>query len=122
VEAKDKITFADMISGVQTVGPALPKRPQPIHFYSQHWYEERVKARFEAVWEIEKQRAKDLGLDPPSELKIRNEVTRDTLKEESDEFKAEMQTELEAEHSTAIMAWELTRADAPTRTPEELNV
>lgn len=78
--------------------------------------------RFEAVWEVEKQRVKDLSGDLPSEIKIRNEVTREALKEESDDFKAKMQTELDAEHAAAVKAWEAMRADAPAKTPEELNV
>jgi hypothetical protein len=113
--------FADMIGGVGHNGPGHPKRPQAIHYYSRNWYDERVKARFEATWELEKQRAKDLGIETPSEIKLRNEVTRDAFQEETDEFQAELRVGMEAEYVAAVRAWELTRADTPAKTPEELN-
>jgi hypothetical protein len=121
VEEREKNAFADIIGAVASTSPAQPKRPQPIHFYSRRWYDERVKARFEAVWEVEKQRAKDLSGDLPSEIKICNEVTREALKEESEDFKAEMQIELDAEHAATVKAWEVTCADTPAKTPQELN-
>ncbi|KAJ7833657.1 hypothetical protein B0H13DRAFT_2370320 [Mycena leptocephala] len=90
-------------------------------FYSQRWYNERVKAQFEARWEVEKRNTENLDKDAPSEIKIRNEVTQDVFMEETEEFKAELQLEVEAEYVAAVRAWELTRAEKPAKTPEELN-
>ncbi|KAJ7503446.1 hypothetical protein B0H11DRAFT_1614428, partial [Mycena galericulata] len=85
------------------------------------YYDTRVKARFEAAFQVEVQRAKDLEKDEPWDLPIRNAITKQAFSEETDEFQAELKVGIEAEYEAAIRAWELTQAEVPTKTPEELN-
>ncbi|KAJ7038909.1 hypothetical protein C8F04DRAFT_1179247 [Mycena alexandri] len=121
VEVAEKELFADLLGGVVSTGPGYPRKAQPIHLYSRKYYEDRVKARFETAWEAEKHRAEALERDPEAEIKIRNVVTREVFEEETQEFREELGKAGEAEHSAAIRAWELTRADAPTKTAAEIN-
>ncbi|KAJ7044195.1 hypothetical protein C8F04DRAFT_1250794 [Mycena alexandri] len=122
VDEREKQKFAEvLLGGLENTGPGCPRKAQPIHYYSRHYYEEKVKARFDAVWAIEVQRAKDLEEDEPWDIKIRNEVTKQVFSEESEEFKTQLALAVEAEHVAAVRAWELTRADAPARSAEEIN-
>ncbi|KAJ7614718.1 hypothetical protein DFH06DRAFT_1344050 [Mycena polygramma] len=121
VSESEKNFFADILGGMDGAGPGHPKRAQLIHYYSRRWYEERVKARFEAAFMVEKQLAKDLGKEEPSEIKVRNEITREVFEEETEEFQEELKRGVEAEYTAAVRAWELTRGETQTRTPAELN-
>ncbi|KAJ7602810.1 hypothetical protein DFH06DRAFT_1351047 [Mycena polygramma] len=121
VDQREKNLFADILSGLENEGPGYPRKAQLIHYYSRRWYDEKVKGPFEKKWAIAKKRALDLEKEPPCEIKVRNEVTREVFNEESEEFQNELKVAVDAEHVAAVRAWELTRADTPTRTPEELN-
>jgi hypothetical protein len=122
VDERDKNMFADILGGLGNEGPGYPRKAQLLHYYSRRWYDERVKAQFEEAWRVEKERAKDLQIEPENELKVRNGVTRVVFMEESDEFQEELKKGVEAEHVAAVRAWELTRAETTTRTPAELNL
>ncbi|KAJ7017505.1 hypothetical protein C8F04DRAFT_1200386 [Mycena alexandri] len=121
VEQAEKELFADLLGGVVSTGPGYPRKAQPIHLYSRKYYEDRVKVRFEQAWEAEKHRAEGLEREPEAEIKIRNIVTREVFEEETEEFKEELAKAVEAEHSAAIRAWELTCADTPAKTAAEIN-
>ncbi|KAJ7038843.1 hypothetical protein C8F04DRAFT_1255768, partial [Mycena alexandri] len=121
VEQSEKELFTDILGGVVSTGPGYPRKAQPIHLYSRKYYEERVKTRFEGAWAAEKRRAEALERDPEAEIKIRNAVTREVFDEETQEFKDKLAKAVEAEHLAAIRAWELTRADAPTKSAAEIN-
>ncbi|KAJ7184062.1 hypothetical protein C8R46DRAFT_1208293 [Mycena filopes] len=121
LEAREKNVFAEIMARMDGDGPNYPRRAQPIHFYSRRYYDERVKARFEARWKIEMQRSIDLEMPVPEAIKIRNEVTAAVFEEETEEFRAELLLAVEAEHVSAVRAWELTHADTQTKTPQEIN-
>ncbi|KAJ6450013.1 hypothetical protein C8R47DRAFT_1230448 [Mycena vitilis] len=121
VSESEKVFFAEIVGGMDNAGPGHPKRAHLIHFYSRRYYDERVKARFEASYAVEKQLAKDLGKEAPAEVKIRNEITREVFDEENEEFQEELKRGVEAEYVAAVRAWELTRAETQTRTPAEVN-
>ncbi|KAJ7430015.1 hypothetical protein B0H11DRAFT_2264458 [Mycena galericulata] len=122
VDENDKSIFAELLGGFTSAGPGRPRRAQPLHYYSRLFYEDRVKARFEAAFAAEVQRAKDLELEEePKELPIRNEITKQVFSEETEQFQAELKLGIEAEYVAAVRAWELTRAETPTKTPEELS-
>ncbi|KAJ7024591.1 hypothetical protein C8F04DRAFT_1270131 [Mycena alexandri] len=112
LEAREKNIFAEIMAGIKSTGPSYPKRAQPIHFYSRKYYEEKVKARFEARWATEVQRAEDLEMPEPEAIKIRNAVTKEVFEEETPEFQAELKLAVEAEHVAAVRAWELTSSQA----------
>ncbi|KAJ7027469.1 hypothetical protein C8F04DRAFT_1267041 [Mycena alexandri] len=121
LEAREKNVFADILSGIESTGPSYPKRAQPIHFFSRKYYDDKVKARFEARWKVEVQRAEDLEMDEPEAIKIRNEVTKQVYEEQTEEFQAELRLAVEAEHVAAVRAWELTRSQSEAKTPQEMN-
>ncbi|KAJ7030501.1 hypothetical protein C8F04DRAFT_1263801 [Mycena alexandri] len=121
LDAREKNIFTEIMAGIESTGPSYPKRAQPIHFYSRKYYEEKVKARFEARWATEVQRAKDLEMPEPEAIKIRNAVTKEVFEEETPEFQAELKLAVEAEHVAAVRAWELTSSQAETKTPQEMN-
>ncbi|KAJ7026907.1 hypothetical protein C8F04DRAFT_1267500 [Mycena alexandri] len=124
VDEREKHMFADvLLGGLENKGPGCPRKAQLLHYYSRHHYEGRVKARFDAAWANQLMRANDLGEPEPHDMKIkiRNQVTKDVFGEETEEFKAELVLAVEAEHVAAVKAWELTRAETPARTAEEMN-
>ncbi|KAJ7036060.1 hypothetical protein C8F04DRAFT_1258436 [Mycena alexandri] len=121
VEQADKELFADLVGGVANTGPDYPRKAQPIHLYSRKYYEERVKTRFEKAWETEKKTAEALEREPEAEIKIRNAATREAFEEETVEFREELVKAVEVEHLAAIRAWELTRAETPSKTAAEIN-
>ncbi|KAJ7736639.1 hypothetical protein B0H16DRAFT_1730686 [Mycena metata] len=121
VEENDKHIFADLLKGVGNNGPGYPRKPQPLHLYSRKYYDERVKPRFEKAWGIEVARAEALEQDAEHQIKIRNKVTREVFEEETEEFQAELRLAVETEHAAAVRAWELTRAESPTRTAAEIH-
>ncbi|KAJ7092022.1 hypothetical protein B0H15DRAFT_799760 [Mycena belliarum] len=121
VDEGERNFFMDLMSSGLDAGAVRPQKPQLAHFYSHHYYEERVKARYDLVWATEVQRAKDLDLPPPRDVKVRGEVTRKALEEEEPEFRAEVQLALDREYAKALKAWEIGRAEEPSRSAEELN-
>ncbi|KAJ7019530.1 hypothetical protein C8F04DRAFT_1276130 [Mycena alexandri] len=124
VDEREKHMFADvLLGGLENTGPGCPRKAQLIHYYSRHHYEGKVKERFDAAWAKELQQAIDLGEPEPHDMKIkiRNAVTKEVFGEETAEFKAELALAVEAEHVAAVKAWELTRAETPARTAEEMN-
>ncbi|KAJ7787819.1 hypothetical protein B0H14DRAFT_2628964 [Mycena olivaceomarginata] len=62
--------FQDLLSGGQDVADGSKRgKSQAWQFYSKLYYKERVKKIFEEEWRVQTQRAKDLGLDPPADVK-----------------------------------------------------
>ncbi|KAJ7446034.1 hypothetical protein B0H11DRAFT_2249218 [Mycena galericulata] len=114
--------FKDLLDGGLDSGAVRPQKPQIEHFYSRKYYKTRIKARYDAEWLVQVQRAQDLELDEPSEVKVRGEVTRKVWEEETEDFQKEVRLALEKEHTQLLRAWEMGRAEEPSKTKEELNV
>ncbi|KAF8209729.1 hypothetical protein K438DRAFT_1753376 [Mycena galopus ATCC 62051] len=120
VEQGKKNLLQDLLAGGQDAGGgSKPGKQQPWQFYSKLFYEERVKARFEAKWKVEVQRAKDLDLAPPHDVKVRGEVTREAWEGESPTFRADVMAQLDADHAQRLQVWEMGRTKLP-KTKEEL--
>lgn len=113
--------FQDLLSGGQDVADgSKPGKSQAWQFYSKLYYKERVKKIFEEEWRVQTQRAKDLGLDPPADMKVRGEVTRRVWEGESAEFRADVNARLQADYDQKVRAWEIGRAEVPSTTKEEM--
>ncbi|KAJ7676139.1 hypothetical protein B0H17DRAFT_1207528 [Mycena rosella] len=94
---------------------------QLAHFYSKIHYEERIKACFEAAWEVEVQRALHLEAPAPEKVKIWGKVTRAVMAEESPEMLAELKVALDKQHAGVVRAWEMGCAEVPLTTKEEMS-
>ncbi|KAJ7030686.1 hypothetical protein C8F04DRAFT_1263589 [Mycena alexandri] len=121
VEQGQKNLFKDLFSAGANIGAVQPAKMQTWQYYSKLHYDERVKARFEVAWKSEVQRAKDLDLPAPHEVKVRGNVTRQAWEEESAEFKAVVVAAQNKEHAQTLRAWEMGRAEESSHTAEELH-
>ncbi|KAJ7433026.1 hypothetical protein B0H11DRAFT_2377168 [Mycena galericulata] len=121
VKAGERNLFQDLLGSGIDAGAVRPQKPQVQHFYSRLHYKTRVKERAEAELEVEKKRCEDLELKAPEPVKVRGDVTREVWEEESEEFKKEVRLALEKEHTQAVRAWEMGRAEEPSQTKEELS-
>ena len=72
----EKNVFKDLLSFGMELGSVKPAKLQKWQYYSCLHYEEHVKGLFETAWKVEVQRAQDLGLPSPHDVKVRGEVTR----------------------------------------------
>ena len=96
-----------------------PRRLTPYHQYLKMYYEERIKdeytRRFEAAREKYNKAAasaadeggeSEFVLEPPSALKIRNEVGREFWDLEPDELREEVVQAAEDAHAKEVEEWE----------------
>ncbi|KAJ7302606.1 hypothetical protein DFH08DRAFT_977732 [Mycena albidolilacea] len=93
----DKAAFKEMFTDALDGAPPKPQRGRPIHFYSR----------------------KDR--DAPT-IDVISKVTAEMYNKESPAFRDEIELAAEREHQQAVKAWEVSLADSPTRTPEEMAV
>ncbi|KAJ7667889.1 hypothetical protein DFH06DRAFT_1126579 [Mycena polygramma] len=119
---QDRDIFAQVLGAFSAEGLPYPTRARPLHYFSRHFYEDKIKTRFEADFKVETQRAKDMEEELPHEIKVRNDTTKQVYLEQTDDFRQEILLGVEAEHKGAIRAWELTQASSgPAETAEQLN-
>ncbi|KAJ7855149.1 hypothetical protein B0H14DRAFT_2579490 [Mycena olivaceomarginata] len=120
-EQGKKNMFHDLLSGGQDVVDGMkPGKAQAWQFYSKLYYKECVKKIFEEEWKVQAQRAKDLGQDPPHDVKVRGEVTRHVWEGESPEFQADVNARLQADYDQRVRVWEIGHAEVPSTTKEEM--
>ncbi|KAJ7042208.1 hypothetical protein C8F04DRAFT_1252184 [Mycena alexandri] len=103
VEQGKKNIFKELLSVGADIGATQPARMQTWQYYSKLHYEERVKPRFENAWKAAVQRAKDLDLPDPHEVK------------------ATVTAAQNKEYAQILRAWEMGRAEETSHTPEELH-
>jgi hypothetical protein len=88
-----------------------------LHYYSHHFYEERIKPRFTRRWA-----AASLLPNLPAPVALRNTVTKEAWAAETDGFKAEVFAAREAEHQHAMDAYGIAVSAEVPSTAEEYNV
>ncbi|KAJ7642534.1 hypothetical protein B0H17DRAFT_1148793 [Mycena rosella] len=110
----DKAAFGDLFTGVLDGAPPKPQRPHTDQFYSQNFYQEHMKARFEEERAAIKTRASFTGEPIPAEVTHRSRFTEACWEEEPERFKQEVLGALERQYQTL--------ADSPTKTAEEMAV
>ncbi|KAJ7888647.1 hypothetical protein B0H14DRAFT_3714875 [Mycena olivaceomarginata] len=116
----DKTAFKEMFTGALDGAPPKPQRGRPIHFYSRKYYDTRIKSRVEERLESLKRRAERDGNGMPQTIDVISKVTAEMYNEESPVFREEIELAAEREYQQAVKAWEVSLADSPTRTPEEM--
>ncbi|KAJ7025442.1 hypothetical protein C8F04DRAFT_1269179 [Mycena alexandri] len=116
----DKAAFKELFTGILDGAPAKPQRGQLLHCYSRHFFEERVKERYEERLASLKRRAVFTGEQVPKQLALQNAVTKEVWDEETPGFQKEVTALWEREYNQALKGWEASLADSPTRTPQEL--
>ncbi|KAJ6492728.1 hypothetical protein C8R47DRAFT_1070280 [Mycena vitilis] len=114
--------FKELLHGRLDAGEGKPIKGQAWQFYSKHYYVERVKGRsdFNVLWAQAAERAVQEG-KVPADVKLRGEVTRQIWGEETPEFQAQVVAQLEKEYQQTVRAWEIGRAEEPSRSKEELS-
>jgi hypothetical protein len=99
------------------LAPQPPSRPRMVNFYSSRCYATRIKARFDAKWAVlSKQR------NPPAVITVQNLVIKEAWDQETDAFKAEMQSTMENEHKAAMAAYETAISGEVPTSPEEFQM
>ncbi|KAJ7874259.1 hypothetical protein B0H13DRAFT_2348671 [Mycena leptocephala] len=116
----EKAAFKELFTGTLDNAPAKPQHGQPLHYYSQRCFEERVKGRYEVRMASIQRRSQHSGEKVPAVLALQNKVTKEVWEEETPAFQAEIRVGWEREYQVALKAWESSLADSPTRTPEEM--
>ncbi|KAJ7711976.1 hypothetical protein B0H16DRAFT_1744594 [Mycena metata] len=115
----DKAAFTELFTGVLDGAPPKPQRGQLLHCYSRHFFEARVKDRFEERYAGLKKCAQYTGEAVPKAIAVQNAVTREMWDEETPAMQNEVKLLWEAEYQRALKGWEASLADSPTRTPTE---
>ncbi|KAJ6450540.1 hypothetical protein C8R47DRAFT_1230230 [Mycena vitilis] len=106
------------------LGTAKPIKKRLMHRYSNEHYESRILPAFEAEMARLLQQFED-GLSPqkPSDVSVRNRVTREQWALESEAFRERIQLEIEEEHSRDMAEYEAAveaaNDIADSRTPKE---
>ncbi|KAJ7712106.1 hypothetical protein B0H16DRAFT_1744532 [Mycena metata] len=114
VEKKAKPKNFKELFNKPELAPPVPIKPREIHWYSRHFWQERIKPRVEARWAIVSHLP-----EPPAIIAVRNAVTKEAWAGETEEFRQEVRSALEAAHQVALKAYEIaTSGDAPTTPPE----
>ncbi|KAJ7018491.1 hypothetical protein C8F04DRAFT_1277636 [Mycena alexandri] len=116
----DKAAFTELFTGVLDGAPPKPQRGQVLHCYSRHFFEARVKERFDQRYASLKRRAEYTGEAVLKAIAVQNLVTREAWDEETPAMQREVKLLWEAEYQRALKGWEASLANAPTRTPVEL--
>ncbi|KAJ7029961.1 hypothetical protein C8F04DRAFT_1187135 [Mycena alexandri] len=117
VEKKMKPKNFKQLFNKPELAPPAPVKPRELHWYSHHFYTERIRPRVEARWAAVSRRP-----NPPAIIKVRNAVTKEAWLSETEEFKAEVRSALDAAHSVALEAYGMaTSGEVPT-TPHEYDV
>ncbi|KAJ7176399.1 hypothetical protein C8R43DRAFT_943184 [Mycena crocata] len=110
------VTFKKLFNAPEMEPPA-PVKPRVLHYYSRRFYNERVSGRVAARWAVVARQR-----NAPAILTVRNEVTKQCWESETEAFRQEVMTALEAEHKIALDAYAVALAtDSPT-TAEDFDV
>ncbi|KAJ7033113.1 hypothetical protein C8F04DRAFT_1184373 [Mycena alexandri] len=117
IEKKTKpIPFTTLFDKPELEPPA-PVKKRVLHYYSRHFYAERVKARVAARWAVLSRRE-----NPPKMITVRNTVTREAWLSETQAFRDEVILALEKEHQNAIEAYSKAVSGAVPNTPAEYDI
>lgn len=100
--------------------PPKPHRGQLLHFYSRHYYAERVRPLYEVRMTGLKNRAKFSNEPVPEPLPLQNAVTLEVWEKETPAFQKEVELAWEREYQAKLRGWEASLSSAPARTAEEL--
>ncbi|KAJ7800792.1 hypothetical protein B0H14DRAFT_2615899 [Mycena olivaceomarginata] len=117
----DKDAFKELFSGVLGSAPPKPQRSRVINFYSRKYYDTRVKERAGARLRSLQRRAELTGEAAPQAIEVISKVTAEAWDAETAAFRHECQVACEQEYLNAVRAWELSLADSPSRTPQEMS-
>ncbi|KAJ7026918.1 hypothetical protein C8F04DRAFT_1267515 [Mycena alexandri] len=97
--------------------PPTPVKMRTLHYYSRHFYTERIKARVAARWQ-----ALSRLPNPPKMITVRTKVTKEAWLAETQEFRDEVTLALEKEYATAQKAYQIAVAEEAPTTAEEFSV
>ncbi|KAJ6593076.1 hypothetical protein B0H19DRAFT_1245892 [Mycena capillaripes] len=111
-----KLSFREVFDKPE-LNPEPPVKTHLLHYYSHHFYDERIKPRFVARWAVMSRLE-----EPPAAVYLRNLVTRECWDGETEAFKAEVLVACETDHKRARDAYEIALSGEIPATPEEYNV
>ncbi|KAJ7306866.1 hypothetical protein DFH08DRAFT_975891 [Mycena albidolilacea] len=120
----DKSAFKDLFTGVLNGAPPKPQRGRILHFYSRKYYATRIRQRVDERVESLKRRARFAGETVAEAermpIDVVAKVTSEVWAEETPAFQRECEVAMEEEYQKVVKAWEMSLADSPTRTAEEI--
>ncbi|KAK7020804.1 hypothetical protein R3P38DRAFT_3547991 [Favolaschia claudopus] len=120
----DEKAFQKLFTGPLDGAPPKPHRQRLQHFYSRHYYSERIAPIVGERIESMKRRA-ELAGEPELDMKrvpidVVAKATADAWAAETPAFQHECEVAAEEEYKEAIEGWRASLADSPTRTPEQM--
>lgn len=99
-----------------------PHRSRATHYYSKHYYNDRVKPWFDHAMKQAKVEAECNNEPPPPIIKVRNRVTLERWNQETPEFKRMIAQRIEEEYEEATKKWEAEQTVKEEPTPEEVSL
>ncbi|KAJ7511021.1 hypothetical protein B0H11DRAFT_1900353 [Mycena galericulata] len=113
---KKPVTFKTLFNQ-SALEPPAPVKARTLHYYSRHFYHERVKPMVTARWAAVSKLPK-----PPKMITVRTKCTKEAWNKETPAFQAEVIEAIKAEHKIASEAYTTAiSGDVPT-TAEQFNV
>ncbi|KAJ6512874.1 hypothetical protein C8R45DRAFT_1087981 [Mycena sanguinolenta] len=97
--------------------PPAPVKSRVLHFYSCHFYEERIKPRVMTCWV-----ALSRLSNAPMLITVHNAVTKEAWEAETQEFRDEVIAANQKEHETACEAYKIVMAKEVPTTGEEFSM
>lgn len=97
-----------------------PRRSSPLQYYQRTYYDTRVKATVDAEYKRLREAALSSGQTPPMHLPISNAVTQRLFEAESEDFRAQLLDEAEADFQQRVAEYRaaLAKPSLPN-SPEE---
>ncbi|KII83220.1 hypothetical protein PLICRDRAFT_180623 [Plicaturopsis crispa FD-325 SS-3] len=111
---------------ISDLGPKPPRKLRMEQYYSKHYYESRVKPKFDeewarvnADWELVLAAGNPENLRGPARINVRNRVTKEKYLEESEEFRKELEARAEKDRELELEEYK-GRGLSTSRTPEQI--
>ncbi|KAJ6464242.1 hypothetical protein C8R47DRAFT_1079626 [Mycena vitilis] len=111
-----KVTFRAIFDKPE-LDPPQPVKTRILHYYSRHFYDQRIKPLFTTRWA-----AASRLPNAPKPVTLRNKVTKEAWAAEPEEFKQEVMASREADDKAAREAYAMAVSGEVPTTAEEYNV
>lgn len=83
-----------------------PRKPRILHIYSRDFFDTKIKAAFETMWEAEQIRPLKPGEKAIKRLDYSNKITAQYWEAESADFKKWVEGVRSTEHERAVEEWQ----------------
>ncbi|KAJ7802391.1 hypothetical protein B0H13DRAFT_2389627 [Mycena leptocephala] len=117
VEKKQKKVMFTQVFDNSRMEPPATVKPRVLHWYSRHFWNERIQDRFNARWTVVSR-----GRTPPAVITVRNAVTKEAWLSETEGFQQEVLAAIDKNHQIALDAYTTATSGKTPTMPEEYNL